>query len=395
MSNLRGSRVYVEGWLTHEVLVFVVRRTLFSAHSPTSFTMRLSSSLGIFLTIALVTASVVPSVRSSYESRVASAPHGAPTSGSHGGVRQPAIGKQAPTPSVEGGKKGSSAPVESSSAGQAAPPEGGFATGFPYQSGEKAPKKGSKSYAPSRGGSPAGGGAVSFVKASQGGSPSKSGDYGVSSSNSTASPSKAAAVPSGYPSKSELGAPASVASSPSWSEATITPIAAAVQPTGTNSGYFSKTENGASSSLTSPSVSTSSSYFKPTLPTQFLSSGDFQPTGSRTGYLPKSGSGTPSAVASPSGTASAFLTEAAVPVQFRTADTKPAELTGSQSGHHPEGYEGPLCVSYSSSSASSTPDSSRSFEPTDLGYSQGAHAEGATTKRPGTSVHRNRGRTFT
>ncbi|KIK20763.1 hypothetical protein PISMIDRAFT_572573 [Pisolithus microcarpus 441] len=387
--------LYVEGWLTQEVLVFV-RRTLFSAHSPTSFTMRLSSSLGIFLTIALVTASVVPSVRSSYESRVVGAPHGAPTSGSHGGVRPPAIGKQGPAPSVEGGKKGSSAPVESpSSTDQAAPPEGGFATGFPYKSGEKTPKKGSKSYAPSKGGSPAGGGAVSFAKGSQGGSPSKSGDYGVSSSNSTTSPSKAAVLPNGYPSKSELGAPSSVASSPSSSEATITPIAAAVQPTGTNSGYFSKTENGASSSLASPSVSTSSSFFKLTLPTQSLSSGEFQPTGSRTGYLPKSGSGTPSAVASPSSSASAFLTEAAVPVQFLTTETKPAKLTGSKSGHHPEGYEGPLCVSHSSSSASSTPDSSRSSKPTDLGSSQGAHAEGATTKRSGTSVHRNRGYTFT
>lgn len=339
--------MYVEEWLTHEVLVFV-RLTLFSAHSPTSFTMRLSSSLGLFLTIALVTASVVPSVRSSYESRVAGAPHGAPTSGSHGGVRPPAIGKQGPAPSVEG--------------------EGGFATGFPYKSGEKTPKKGSKSYAPSKGGSPAGGGAVSFAKGSQGGSPSKSGDYGVSSSNSTTSPSKAAVLPNGYPSKSELGAPLSVASSPSSSEATITPIAAAVQPTGTNSGYFSKTENGASSSLASPSVSTSSSFFKLTLPTQSLSSGEFQPTGSRTGYLPKSGSGTPSAVASPSGSASAFLTEAAVPAQIPATETKPAELTGSQSGHHPEGYEGPF---------------------------QGAHAEGATTKRSGTSVHRNRGYTFT
>ncbi|KAI6101340.1 hypothetical protein F5141DRAFT_296712 [Pisolithus sp. B1] len=306
--------------------------------------MRLSSTLGVFLTIALVAASAVPSIRSSKESRVAGTYNGSPTSGSHGGVRPAAVGKQSPTPSLDGGEKGPSPPVESPSpAGQVAPPEGGFATGFPYKSGEKAPKKGSKSHVPSKGGSPAGSGTVPFAEGSQGGSPSKS----------------AAALPSSYPSKSEHGAPSSVASSPSSLEAALRPISADIQPTGTHSGFFSKTENGVTSSSASPAVSTSSSPFKATLPTGSLS-GEFQPTGSRTGYLPKTGLGTPSAVASPSSSASALVTEAAVPVQRLTTDTKPAELTGSQNGHTPKGDEGLF---------------------------QGAHAEGSTIKHPGKSVH--------
>ncbi|KAI6016208.1 hypothetical protein EDC04DRAFT_553128 [Pisolithus marmoratus] len=332
--------------------------------------MRLSSSLGVLATTALVVAFVVPSVRSPHGSHVAGAPNGEPTDGSHGGVRPPVVGKQGPTPSVLGGKEGPSPPVQSLSAGQATPPRGGSATGFPYKSGEKAPKKGSKSYASSKGGSlSGGGGAVPPSKGPQ--DANKSGDHSVFPSNSTSSLSRQ--KPSGYPSNNGYKTYSSVASSSPLSEAAFpiqSPVSGNVQPTGTRSGFFSKTVFGASS------ATSSSSTFKVALPTQSPSSGNFQPTGSRTGYSSKSEYGAPSAV-SPSGSVSPLLTEAAVPVQSPTI-----EPTGPQSGYpsKSDGYEGLLSASHSSLSASSTPSPSGFPKPTDLGSSKRSPSESGTAK---------------